>query len=127
MSEAERRIRDAFADYEVAVRWNRSGNVEAMTAMSFCGPGIMLPLLGELTALRTANDGLSKELEAARVDAARYQHMRNLAMKQTAMPGQPFIVMYNGMQGVYNLIGEVADYAVDTSMAQAAIAQEAKP
>jgi hypothetical protein len=53
------------------------------------------------------------------VDAARYRHLRNLAIGQTGQPGQPCIAMPNGMKSGYYLTEETADHAVDCSMKEA--------
>ena len=50
------------------------------------------------------------------LDAARYRHLRNLALAQTGQPGQPCIAMPNGMKSGYYLTEETADHAIDTAM-----------
>ena len=58
----------------------------------------------------------SERAAADAVDAARYRHMRNLAVTQTGQPGQPCIAMPNGMKSGYYLTEETADHAIDTAM-----------
>jgi hypothetical protein len=49
-------------------------------------------------------------------DAARYRHLRNLAIERTGIAGQPCIAMPNGMNSGYYLTEETADHAIDTAM-----------
>ena len=68
MSDAEQRIRDALArlkhagsDYE---RFSAAGEFTCE-----CGTVAVRAILDDLTALRTANEGLRKDLEAAQAGA----------------------------------------------------------
>ena len=70
-------------------------------------------LLADLTALRTANEGLRKELEAARADAARYSYVIDFDYR-TAL-----VYLPDSVESLYK--------AEVRRRHDAAIAQEAKP